>query len=96
MGLILLITSFDPTQFTSLVKGSKSASFDSFTSDWYTSEGIKLCMALFLSSFATNWNECQKMLFAEVARLIDRGFQPSLKKVEDDEDDDEPNTKQRL
>lgn len=96
MGLILLITSFDPTRYTSLVKGTKYTTYDGFESAWYSQQGIKLCMALFLSSFATNFNECQKMFFAEIARLIDRGFRPNLKKDLEDEDDDEPNTKLRI
>jgi len=61
MGMIILITSFDPTSFTSSVKGTKAKVYNSFETEWYEEQGIKICMALFLSSITTNYYECQKI-----------------------------------
>ena len=61
MGIIILITSFDPTSFTSAVKGTKAKNYNGFESIWYEEQGIKICMALFLSSITTNYYECQKI-----------------------------------
>ena len=55
--------------------------------------GKTLCVALLMSSIATNMNEIQNYLKYELKRFYDRGFNSSMKKDLEDEDDDVPNTR---
>lgn len=94
MGVIILISSFDFTGYTAFISNNpKWVIYEGFEASWYKEMGAPLCVAIFLSAFATNFNECQKMGFKEMQRIVDRGFKPNLKKDVEDEDDDEPNTK---
>lgn len=70
--------------------------YEGFEPSWYKSEGQALCTTIFLSAIASNIPELKGYIQTEIKRLFDRGLRPNLKKDLEDEDDDEPNSKQKL
>ena len=93
MGLVVLITSFDPSGVSQQLAGQKEAQiYAGFESSWYSSAGRKLCFSLFMSAFATNLGEVQTLAKALRDRLQDRSFRPNLKSDVEDEDDDRVNS----
>lgn len=62
MGFIMLVLSFDPTGTSQTLAGQKEPRiYRGFESDWYSNFGKKLCMTLFMSTFATNVSELKKI-----------------------------------
>lgn len=58
MGIVMLITSFDPSGTTQSLAGQDEPKiYKGFESSWYASAGKKLCFSLFMSAFATNLGE---------------------------------------
>ena len=97
MGIIIVLTSFDPTNIMNLIRGTEDKKmYMGFEARWYGNVGQDLCTTIFLSALATNIPEVTGYLKVELKRLFDRGFKPNLKKDLEDEDDDEPNSKLKL
>jgi hypothetical protein len=94
MGLIMLLLSFDPSGTSQTMAGQEEPMiYRGFETAWYEVLGKKLCLTLFMSTFATNVGEIKKIGQAGILRLKDRGGLPNIKKDLEDEDDDEVNTK---
>lgn len=97
MGLIMLVLSFDPSGTSQRMAGQPiPVVYEGFENSWYMVHGKKLCLTLFMSTFATNAGEIKKLAQASVERLKDRMGKPNIKKDLEDEDDDEVNTQQIL
>lgn len=94
MGIIMLVLSFDPTGTSQIMAGQQTPIiYNGFENSWYYELGKKLCLTLFMSTFATNAGELKKIGEATFFRVKDRSGLPNLKKDLEDEDDDEVNTK---
>ena len=65
---------------------------EGFTFEWYDNHGSNLVNVILLSSVLTNIDEIKVFLTCMFDRLYDRNFSISVKKNEEDSDDDEPNT----
>ena len=97
MGIIMLLLAFDPSGTSQKMAGqAEPIIYEGFETSWYSVLGKKLCLTLFMSTFATNVGEVKKIGEASAKRLVDRKGLPNIKKDLEDEDDDEVNTKQIL
>ena len=100
MGLIALIQSLSIFHGLNAVLLDWTAltfkSYPGFTPEWYMDQGKKICLFIFLSSFLSNTQDINKFAQAIVVRFYDRKFKMHLKKDPEDEDDDEPNTRQKI
>lgn len=97
MGIIMLLLAFDPSGTSQKMAGQgEPIIYEGFETSWYSVLGKKLCLTLFMSTFATNVGEVKKIGEASAKRLVDRKGLPNIKKDLEDEDDDEVNTKQIL
>lgn len=66
-----------------------------FTVNWYEDWGQYICYQLFMSSIFVNAYDLILYIIATLRRFKDRSFKSSLKKDDEDENDDTPNTKKR-
>lgn len=97
MAFIVLITSFDPSNFINTVWGTPDGKiYKGFEPSWYPEVGESICTTIFLSAVVTNIPEVQEYIKVEAKRFVDRGFKPNLKKDLEDEVDDQPNSKRIL
>ena len=65
-----------------------------FDTAWYLDMGEKINISILLSSFVSNYIDMRKYSKKSSEQLIDRKNRDSMKEFPDDEDDDQPNTKQ--
>lgn len=98
MGIIQLISSFEPTGIANSIRDDSDNEMSNyassgFTSLWYMNIGIKLCFTIFTSSISTNIDVVTMLGKRLMTRCRDRGYKLSIKKDPEDEDDDEVNTK---
>lgn len=97
MAFIVLITSFDPSNFINKIRGTPDGKiYSGFEPSWFPDVGESICSTIFLSAIVTNIPEVQEYAKVEFKRLVDRRFMPNLKKDLEDEVDDEPNSKLKL
>ena len=67
---------------------NESSSFQGFNHEWYVKVGIRISFTIFLSAFATNFNEFLRISQRMFERFKDRGYRFNLKKHSDDDFDD--------
>lgn len=65
-----------------------------FDTAWYLDMGEKINISILLSSFVSNYIDMRNYSKKSSEQLIDRKYRDSMKEFPDDEDDDQPNTKQ--